>query len=54
MLLFVVVISVTFDATGQLDVLRLDGDSLGMDGAQVRVLENTDQECLTSLLWNNH
>jgi len=27
------------DATGQLDVLGHDGDALGVDGAQVRVLE---------------
>ena len=27
------------DATGQLDVLRHDGDALGVDGAQVGVLE---------------
>ena len=27
------------DSSGQLDVFRHDGDSLGVDGAQVRVFE---------------
>ena len=38
------------DSSGQLDVFRHDGDSLGVDGAQVRVFEKTDQVCLASLL----
>ena len=38
------------DATGQLDVLGHDGDSLGVDGAQVGVLEQTDQVSLAGLL----
>ena len=38
------------DATGQLDVLWHDGHSLGVDGAQVGVLEETDQVGLASLL----
>ena len=38
------------DASGQLDVLGHDGDTLGMDGTQVGVLEQTDQVGLASLL----
>jgi hypothetical protein len=42
------------DATGQLDVLRHDGDALGVDGAQVRVLEQSDQVGLARLLQGHH
>jgi hypothetical protein len=38
------------DASGQLDVLGHDGDSLGVDGAQVGVLEQADQVGLARLL----
>jgi len=38
------------DASRELDVLWHDGDSLGVDGAQVGVLEETDQVGLASLL----
>ena len=38
------------DAAGQLDVLRHDGDTLGVDSAQVGVFEETDQVGLASLL----
>ena len=38
------------DAAGQLDVLGHDGDPLGVDGAQVGVLEQTDQVGLAGLL----
>ena len=38
------------DAAGQLDVLGHDGDTLGVDGAQVGVLEQTDQVGLAGLL----
>ena len=31
------------EAAGQLDVLRLDGDTLGVDSAQVGVLEQADE-----------
>ena len=37
-------------ATGQLDVLGLDGDTLGVDGAQVGVLEEGDEVSLDRLL----
>ena len=40
----------TTDTAGQLDVLGHDGHTLGMDSAQVGVLEETDQVSLTSLL----
>jgi len=40
------------DPPGQLDVLRHDGDTLGVDGAQVRVLEEADQVSLACLLNN--
>ena len=38
------------DTAGKLDVLGHDGHTLGMDGAQVGVLEQTDQVGLASLL----
>eukprot|EP01043_Picozoa_sp_COSAG02_P000006 COSAG02_NODE_1_length_108762_cov_456.708287_6_plen_143_part_00 len=38
------------DAAGQLDVLRHDGDALGVDGAEVGVLEEADQVGLAGLL----
>ena len=40
----------TTDAAGELDVLGHDGHTLGVDGAQVRVLEQTDQVSLAGLL----
>ena len=42
------------DAAGQLDVLGHDGDPLGVDGAQVGVLEQTDQVSLAGLLQSHH
>ena len=38
------------DSAGELNVLRHDGYALGVDGAQVGVLEETDQVCLRRLL----
>ncbi len=38
------------DPPGQLDVLRHDGDTLGVDSAQVCVLEEADQVSLAGLL----
>ena len=38
------------DSSGQLDVLWHDGDSLGVDGAQVGVFEETDQVSFTGFL----
>ena len=38
------------DTAGQLDVLGHDGDTLGVDGAQVRVFEEPDEVGLGSLL----
>ena len=38
------------DAAGELDVLGHDGHTLGMDGSQVGVLEQTHQVGLSSLL----
>ena len=38
------------DTAGQLDVLGHDGDTLGVDGAQVGVLEQTDEVSLAGLL----
>jgi len=40
----------TTDAAGQLDVLGHDGDALGVDGAEVGVLEESDEVGLGSLL----
>ena len=42
--------SLSTDTAGQLDVLGHDGDTLGVDGAQVGVLEQTDQVGLAGLL----
>ena len=42
------------DAARQLDVLGHDGDTLGVDGAQVGVLEQTNQVGLASLLKGHH
>ena len=42
------------DAAGQLDVLGHDGDPLGVDGAQVGVLEEADQVGLAGLLQRHH
>ena len=38
------------DAAGKLDVLGHDGDTLGVDGAQVGVLKETDKVSLRGLL----
>lgn len=38
------------DTTSQLDVFGHDGDTLGVDGAQVGVLEESDQVSFASLL----
>ena len=38
------------DSAGQLDVLGHDGDALGVDGAEVGILEETDQIRLGRLL----
>ena len=42
------------DAAGKLDVLGEDGDALGVDGAEVGVLEETDEVRLGSLLKRQH
>ena len=42
--------SLSTDAASQLDVFGHDGDPLGVDGAQVGVLEQTDQVSLAGLL----
>ena len=42
------------DAAGELDVLGHDGHTLGVDGAQVGVLEQTDEVGLASLLQGHH
>jgi hypothetical protein len=38
------------ETAGELDVLALDGDTLGVDGAQVGVLEKRDEVGLNGLL----
>merc|ERR1712213_230381 len=40
----------TTDTPGQLDVLGHDGDTLGVDGAQVGIFEKTNQVSLRSFL----
>jgi len=42
------------DASGQLDVLGHNGDALGVNGAQIGVLEQTDQVRLAGLLQIAH
>ena len=42
------------DPPGQLDILGHDGDPLGMDGAEVGVLKETNQVRLASLLQGHH
>lgn len=42
--------ALTTEATGELDVLGLDGDTLGVDGAQVGVLKEGDEVSLNGLL----
>ena len=46
--------ALTADATSQLNVLGHDGDALGVDGAQVGVLEQADQVGLARLLEGGH
>ena len=43
-------VSVSSDSSGELHVLWHDGDSSGVDGAEVGVLEETDHVGLSSLL----
>jgi hypothetical protein len=43
-------VALATEAAGQLDVLGLDGDALGVDGAQVGVLEEGDEVRLDRLL----
>jgi hypothetical protein len=42
--------SLTSDSSGELHVLGHDGDSLGVDGAEVGVLEEANHVCLGGLL----
>ena len=42
--------ALTTEAAGELDVLGLDGDTLGVDGAQVGVFEEGDEVGLDGLL----
>ena len=42
--------SLSPDSPGQLDILGHDGDPLGVDGAQVGVLEESDEVSLAGLL----
>lgn len=42
------------DATGQLDILGHDGDTLGVDGAEVGVLEEANQVRLAGLLQSHN
>ena len=42
--------TLTAETTGKLDVLGLDGDTLGVDGAQVGVLKERDEVGLNGLL----
>jgi hypothetical protein len=42
--------TLTAETAGELDVLALDGDTLGVDGAKVGVLEEGDEVGLNGLL----
>ena len=42
--------ALTAETAGELDVLGLDGDTLGVDGAQVGVFEERDEVGLDGLL----
>jgi hypothetical protein len=42
--------ALTSEAAGELDILALDGDALGVNGAQVGVLEERDEVGLNRLL----
>ena len=42
--------TLTADTTSELDVLWHDGDTLGVDGAQVGVLKQADEVSLASFL----
>jgi hypothetical protein len=42
--------SLSSESTSELEVFGLDGDSLGVDGAQVGVLEERDEVCLRGFL----
>ena len=46
--------TLTTDAASQLNVLGHDGDTLGVNGCQVSVLEKTNQVGLSSLLECQH
>ena len=46
--------SLSTDAASQLDILGHDGDTLGMDGAKVGVLEKTHKVSLGRLLQGEH
>ena len=42
--------SLTTETTGELDILRLNGDTLGVDGAKVGIFEEGDKVSLDGLL----
>ena len=46
--------SFSSDSAGQLNVLGHDGDTLGVDGAQVGVFKQTNKVSLASLLKSHH
>ena len=46
--------SFSADSAGQLNVLGHDGDTLGVDGAQVGVFKQTDKVSLASFLKSHH
>ena len=51
---FSVLSTLTTDAAGKLDVLGHDGHTLGVDGSQIGVFEETDKVSLSSLLEGKH
>ena len=42
--------SVSTDSSGEVDIFRHDGDSVSVDGAEVGVLEKSDEVSLSCLL----
>ena len=51
---FFALCSLSADSAGQLNVLGHDGDALGVDGAQVGVLKQTNKVSLASFLKSHH
>lgn len=47
-------ITLTADSAGEVEILGHNGDTLGVNGAQVGVLEEADKVCFSSFLEGQH